>query len=91
MAFNWDETKNSVLKRERHISFERIVIAIEDGDIIDILEHPNTKKYPNQYIIIVEIEGYAYCIPCIEEKNGDFFMKTIFPSRKYTQKYHLRG
>jgi hypothetical protein len=33
--------------------------------------------------------GYAVCVPAIEEKNGDFFLKTLFPSRKYTKRYKL--
>jgi len=31
MTFNWDNAKNHVLKKERGISFEEIVIAIEAG------------------------------------------------------------
>jgi hypothetical protein len=35
---------------------------------------------------VVEIEGYAYLVPCVI--NGDeYFLKTIIPSRKATKKY----
>lgn len=44
MIFDWDEEKIKQLKSERNISFERIIIAIEEGDILDILEHPDKKK-----------------------------------------------
>ncbi len=91
MAFHWNEEKNELLKKERGISFERIVIAIEEGHLIDVLEHPNKKKYAKQLILVVEIEGYAICVPCIEEDNGDYFLKTIFPSRRYTRIYQLGG
>ena len=90
MAFTWNEEKNKLLRKERGISFERAVIAIEEGHLIDVLEHPNKEKYRHQIIMIVEIEGYAICIPTIEE-DGDFFMKTLYPSRKYTKAYNLEG
>lgn len=33
MAFYWNEDKNNQLKNERAISFERIVVAIEEGHL----------------------------------------------------------
>lgn len=86
MIFNWNDDKNQALKRERNISFERIVIAIEEGKLIDVLEHPNKVQYANQWILIVEIESYAMCVPCVIN-DEEYFLKTIFPSRKYTQRY----
>ncbi len=57
MVFDWNEQKNKQLKSERNISFERVVIAIEAGNILDILEHPDKEKYSKQFIIIVEIDS----------------------------------
>ena len=91
MAFHWNEGKNKQLKRERAVSFERIVVAIEEGHLIDLIENQNKKRYRNQFILVVDIEGYAVCVPCVKEKNGDFFLKTLFPSRKYTKAYNLGG
>lgn len=91
MVFHWNEKKNELLRKERGISFERIVVAIEEGHLLGILEHPNKERYENQIVIIVEVEGYAICVPAIEEENGDFFLKTLFPSRKYTKRYKLDG
>lgn len=91
MSFYWNEEKNILLKQERGVSFERIVVAIEEGHLLDILEHPNKDKYKNQIILVVEIEDYAFCIPCVAEKDGDFFMKTLYPSRKYTKQYNPGG
>lgn len=91
MSFNWNEEKNELLKSERGISFERIVIAIEEGHLLDVLDHPNSEKYRNQKIFVVEIDGYAVCVPFVEEQNGDFFLKTLFPSRKYTKQFNLEG
>ena len=75
-----------MLKRDRNISFERIIVAIEQDNLLDILEHPNKEKYPNQLLLLVEIDGYVYVVPCVLE-NDVCFLKTIFPSRKYTSKY----
>ncbi len=80
MAFHWNEQKNEILRKERGISFERIVVAIEEGHLLDVLEHPNKERYANQIVIIVEIDRYAVCVPAIEEENGDFFLKTLFRS-----------
>jgi len=91
MGFFWNEEKNNILKEERKISFERIVVAIEEGHLLDVLGHSDKEKYGNQLILIVEIDGYAVCVPCVPEKDGDFFLKTLYPSRKYTKDYKLRG
>jgi uncharacterized DUF497 family protein len=86
MVFDWNEEKNYQLKKERNISFERIVLAIEDGCILDVLEHPNKEKYKNQVLIIIDVGNYAYVVPAVKEE-GCWFLKTIFPSRKYTEQY----
>lgn len=85
MVFNWDNKKNAFLKKTRNISFEEIVIAIENGEILDVLKNP-AKEYKNQILIIVNVENYAYVVPAV--KTGkEYFLKTIFPSRKFTNKY----
>lgn len=86
MIFDWDNEKNNRLKSERKISFERIVIEIEAGAVLDILEHPNKIKFPNQIIIIINIYNYAWVVPAIENDNS-FFLKTAYPSRKQTKNY----
>lgn len=82
MIFDWNNEKNMMLKRDRNISFGRIIVAIEQDNLLDILEHPNKEKYPNQLLLLVEIDKYVYVVPCVF-----CFLKTIFPSRKYTSKY----
>ena len=91
MSFLWNEEKNELLKKERHLSFERIVIAIEEGHLLDVLEHPNKAKYDNQLVLVVEVDEYAICIPCIVQEDGNYFLKTLYPSRKYTKAYKLGG
>ena len=88
-TFRWNTEKNAVLARERGITFEEIVQRIAEGAQIIETDHPNQEKYPNQKILIVDVNGYAYLVPCIIEGN-EYFLKTIIPSRKATKKY-LRG
>ena len=74
------------LKAERGISFEEVLVAVSQGAILDVVEHPNKDKYPNQRILIVRIRGYAFLVPFIET-NEEMFLKTIIPSRSATRKY----
>lgn len=84
--FRWNTEKNEILAKERGITFEEVVQRIADGAQIVETDHPNQKKYPNQKILIVDVAGYAYLVPCIKENDG-YFLKTIIPSRKATKKY----
>jgi hypothetical protein len=85
--FNWSLDKNEILKAKFGISFEQIAFLIESGHILDIEEYP---KRPNQKIYVLEIEGYAVIVPFVE-KGNEIFLKTAFPSRKYTKRYGLKG
>ena len=84
---NWNIQKNEILKAERGICFEEIAYLIESGRILGIEANP---ARPNQKIYILEIEGYAVVVPFVEKEN-EIFLKTAFPSRKYTKHFNLRG
>ncbi|MGQ0709010.1 MAG: BrnT family toxin [Rhodoferax sp.] len=84
--FRWGHEKNATLKRERGVSFEEIVLAIEADGVLDELQHPNVQRYPHQRILVVELAGYAYLVPFVEDEES-FFLKTIIPSRKATRDY----
>ena len=84
--FDWDDEKNELLKHERGITFEEVVFHIENGDVLDVIEHPNAAKYRSQKIYILDIDGYAYLVPFVETQDVRF-LKTIIPSRKMTRKY----
>lgn len=88
--FRWNPEKNEALKADRGLSFEGIVVAIESGGLLDILAHPNKAKYPNQRVLVVAFDSYAYLVPFVEEKDH-FFLKTIIPSRKATREYLNQG
>ena len=84
--FTWGVEKNEQLKKDRNISFEEIIVQIEEGKLLDILEHPNQLKYKDQKIFVVELNSYVYLIP-YAENEAFIFLKTIIPSRKATKKY----
>jgi uncharacterized DUF497 family protein len=88
--FNWDEEKNNWLKRERGVSFEQVVFCIEEGKLLDIVRHPNQERYKGQRLYIVDIDDYAFVVPYVESE-GCIFLKTVFPSRKYTSMYLRKG
>lgn len=84
--YTWNPEKNKTLKKERGVGFEDVVFHIEAGDEVDVLEHPNKERYPNQKISVVLIESYAYLVPFVES-DVEVFLKTIIPSRKATKRY----
>ena len=84
--YKWNREKNERLKAERGISFEQVILYIERGGLIDVIEHPNQSKYPNQQMLIVKIKDYAYLVPFVEDEEGKF-LKTIIQSRKATREY----
>ena len=83
--------KNEILKSTRDISFEDVILALENGYLLDDIEHPNKEKYPNQniFIILIQIKNYVYLVPYVED-NKSIFLKTIIPSRKMNKKYNTK-
>ena len=88
--YHWDTGKNERLVRERGISFEEAVLAIETGKILDVVSHPNPGKYRKQRMYIVEMNSYAFLVPFVEDK-AVIFLKTVIPSRKATKQYLGEG
>ena len=83
--------KNTLLKKERGIGFEDVILSLEYGDLLDDISHPNKEKYPSQdiFIIFIRIKDYVYLVPYVETED-EIFLKTIIPSRKMNKKY-LKG
>ncbi len=77
--YRWDEKKNLKLKGSRRVSFEEIL----NSKFLGAEEHPKRK---NQSVLLFEYKKYVWVVPCIINKEY-IFLKTLFPSRKYTQKY----
>jgi uncharacterized DUF497 family protein len=85
-SYDWNDEKNDWLRQERDVTFEDIVFHLSQGGLLDTIEHPNQQQYPGQKIFIVNVEGYAYLVPFVED-DAMIFLKTIIPSRKMTKQY----
>ena len=86
ITYQWDDEKNAVLKKTRGVSFEQVVMHIENGDVLDVMAHPNEAKYPHQQVLVVDMNDYAYAVPFVEQ-GQERFLKTIMPNRKLTKQY----
>jgi uncharacterized DUF497 family protein len=89
VILHWDNEKNEWLKEHRGVCFEQVVIILAKGEVLEIVDHPNREKYPDQRIVLVTINDYVYLVPYVEDEEG-IFLKTIIPSRKETEKYLRR-
>lgn len=87
LIFTYSAEKNRKLIEERKISFEHIIAAIENDQILDIVENPNKNKYEDQRIYVVFANEYVYLVPFVTDPDGNIFLKTIIPSRKAKQQY----
>lgn len=77
----WNISKNHKLKETRGLSFEDILRS----KFIGLYEHPTRK---HQFLLLYEYEGYVWVVPCLIKK-GSIFLKTLYPSRKFTRKYRM--
>lgn len=75
--------KSERLKRTRGVSFEEIVRAT----LIAVKKHPSRE---HQRIMLFEHKGYLWVVPYVE-RGDEIFLKTLYPSRKYTKMYQRGG
>ena len=87
--YQWDAAKNEWLLRHRGISFDQIVWHIAEGRVLDVLIS-NKEQYEGQKQFVVDVNGYAYLVPFIEEGEA-IVLKTIIPSRTLTRQYLRKG
>jgi len=82
----WNEEKNQLLQIQRKLSFEMVLDKIENEEILSRRSHPDKKKYPNQFIFVLELNNYICYVPFIEN-DEEIFLKTIIPSRKLDKEF----
>ena len=87
--FVWNADKSRLLKAARGVSFEEVMFCIANGQLLDVVKHPNAERYGHQLIFVVRIDQYVYLVPFVESET-EIFLKTIIPSRKATRQY-LKG
>ena len=79
----WSSLKNERLKKVRGASFEDIVKA----KFVGIKKHPEKES---QNMMLFEYKNYIWLIPYVEDESH-IFLKTFYPSRKYTKLYKKGG
>lgn len=79
MEVRWSLLKNERLKRTRGVSFEELL----QGKLIAVREHPGK---PGQRLMLLVYRDYIWVIPYVDTAN-DRFLKTLYPSRKFTKLY----
>jgi len=62
--YRWNAEKNLLLKEARGVSFEQVVMHIERGDLLDVIAHPNSERYPNQKVLILNISACSAAWMC---------------------------
>lgn len=75
----WSLLKNERLKKVRGVSFEEILLA----KLIAIHHHPDKE---HQNIMLFKYQDYIWVVPYVAD-GADIFLKTLYPSRKYTKLY----
>ncbi len=76
---NWDDLKSQRLKKVRGASFDEVL----GGRYIGTFDHHNRQ---HQKVMLFKFKGYVWVVPFVE-KEGIVFLKTLYPSRKYTKLY----
>jgi len=86
MMYKWNEDKNSILKSTRGVSFNDVIEILANNGIIDNYKHPQSDKYPNQFIYVISINDYIHYVPYVIDTDY-IFLKNIIPSRKLNKIY----
>ena len=76
---DWSDEKNELLKSTRGGSFEEVETELVSGRFVGPEDNPSRK---GQKRVIVRIHDYPHVVPIAINERGDWFLKTIIPSRK---------
>ncbi len=83
-GFTWNLEKNETLRKERGVSFEKLVQTIESGGLIADQENPNR---PGQRRLIIYHDSYVWVIPYVVDSQRMKVLKTAYPNRKLYKRY----
>ena len=87
-SIRWNPEKDCLLRANLGrggIGFAECAEAIGNGQVLDVVENTSV-NHPGQRMFILNLGGYAYCVPFVET-DTEIFLKTLFPSRDYTARY----
>lgn len=86
-VYEFPSDKNQQLIDGRQISYEEVIAALDNEQVLDVIDHPNQVKYPHQQMFVVQVNDYVYLVPFVQKDKYTVFLKTIFPSRKARKQY----
>lgn len=78
-VFRWDNEKNEMLKKNRGVSFEQVVILMERADVLDTIEDPNQERYPGQKIAVINIDDMPISFPMLSAVRN-YSSRQSFPA-----------
>ena len=76
----WNPLKSEWLRITRGASFSDLA---DHGKLLGTRHHPTRT---HQHMMLFEYRGYIWLVPFVEDEKGRF-LKTLYPSRKYTKLY----
>lgn len=79
MKISWNDEKDTLLRASRNVSFQQVKDAIDAGNFMGPEVNPTRQ---GQQIIIVWLNNYPHIVPIVIDDSGNWFLKTIIPSRK---------
>lgn len=83
--FDWNEDKEIQLLSERGLSFEMVVEAAENGEIVADFQNPTLGR-SHQRIILIKVSGYTVAVPYVTDGKIKF-LKTMYFDRKNNEIY----
>lgn len=86
VELGWDAEKDSLLRETRNVSFWQVRTEIEAGRFVGPEANPSR---PGQYRIIVRLNDYPHVVPLVLDNEGNWFLKTIIPSRKAKKEHRI--
>jgi len=82
----FSERKNALLERERGVGFIQLVMLIESGNLMDVIDHPDMRRYPKQKLYVIDVDEYTWAMA--HESDGENVkLFTAYPSRKLNELY----
>jgi len=78
----WNPIKDYLLMLTRGLGFKEVL----KGRFVKITQHP---KRESQKILFIWHKDYIWLVPHVRQ-GDDMFLKTLYPSRKYTKLYKTR-
>ena len=82
----WDEAKDRLLQRHRHISFDDVKYRLTSQDLLDDIPNPDQERYPGQHLYIIRINNLVWVVP-YRRTARYVFLYTAYPSEKFTRIY----